>query len=81
MKPISAKGRALDTDEVRLVSDLRIMHAKVRELYVCVESLRRHHGQPDVLKYADIEALTHDIARADEIYQFFVSLADQAAAD
>jgi len=81
MKPASPDRRALDMDEVRLVSDLRVMHAKVRELFGCVESLRAHHHARDVLKYADAAVLAEDIIGADEIYQFFVALAEETAAD
>lgn len=80
MKSVPPNNRALDTEEVRLVSDLPVMHAKVRELYGCVESLRKHHAQRQVLKYADAEVLLSDIRRADEIYQFFVTLAEDIPA-
>lgn len=64
-------------EEVRLVSDLRVMHAKVMELFQAVATLRSRHNQDDVRKYADAELLAEDIARADEIYQFYVNLAEQ----
>lgn len=38
-------GRWLEIDEVRLVSDLRIMHAKVDELYLLVQNLKRRHDE------------------------------------
>lgn len=74
-------GKIADATCETAMSDLRIMHAKVMELYACVETLRRHHGRRDVLKYADSEVLTDDITRADKIYQFFVGLAEQTAVD
>ena len=69
--------RWLDVDEVRLVSDLRIMHAKVDELYHLVTNLKRRHGRSDIQKYADQPVLNEDIARVDEIYLWFVSLKDK----
>lgn len=69
-----ASGRWLDIDEVRLVSDLRIMHAKVDELYQIVSNLKRRHSGSDIHKYADQPVLNEDIARVDEIYLWFVSL-------
>lgn len=70
----SLRGRWLEVDEVRLVSDLRIMHSKVDELYHIVANLKRRHGAVDIQKYADQPVLNEDIARVDEIYLWFVSL-------
>lgn len=78
MKPIPPYGRALDLDEVRLVADLRVMHAKVMELYQSVATLRARHSPEDVRKYADAELLAQNISHADEIYQFYVGLAEQS---
>jgi hypothetical protein len=69
--------RWLDIDEIRLVSDLRIMHAKVDELYQLVTNLKRRHSGADIHKYADQPVLNEDIARVDEIYLWFVSLKEQ----
>lgn len=77
MNPAPPSHRALDMEEVRLVSDLRVMHAKVMELSRSVASLRARYSEDDVRKYADADLLAEDIARADEIYQFYVSLAEQ----
>ena len=71
-KPV--RGRALEIDEVRLVSDLRIMHSKVDELYQIVMNLKRRHRYAAIEKYADRDAMTDDIQRADEIYLWFVAL-------
>jgi len=71
------RGRWLDVDEVRLVSDLRIMHSKVDELYQIVANLKRRHGRSDVHRYADQPVLNEDIARVDEIYLWFVSLKEE----
>ncbi|MGC2111567.1 MAG: hypothetical protein WA655_18770 [Candidatus Korobacteraceae bacterium] len=73
-KPTEA--RWLDIDEVRLVSDLRIMHAKVDELYQIVSNLKRRHNGGDIHKYADHPLLNEDIARVDDIYGWFVGLKD-----
>lgn len=70
-------GRWLDIDEVRLVSDLRIMHSKVDELYQIVSNLKRRHSGSDIHKYADQPVLNEDIARVDEIYLWFINLKEQ----
>jgi len=72
-----AQDRWLDVDEVRLVSDLRIMHSKVDDLYHVVANLKRRHSGADIHKYADQPLLNEDIARVDEIYLWFVSLKEQ----
>lgn len=69
--------RYLDVDEVRLVSDLRIMHAKVDELYQIVTNLKRRHHEGAVHKYADQSVLTENISRVDDIYLWFVSLKEE----
>jgi len=71
------RDRWLDVDEVRLVSDLRIMHSKVDELYHMVANLKRRHPITDIRKYADQPVLNEDITRVDEIYLWFVSLKEQ----
>jgi hypothetical protein len=71
------ESRALQIDEVRLVSDLRIMHAKVDELYQIVNNLKRRHHEGDIHKYADQPVLTEDIEHVDDIYLWFVSLKDE----
>ena len=73
--PLGSRG--LDVDEVRLVSDLRIMHAKVDELYQVVINLKRRHNEESVHKYADQPVLNEDIERVDDIYLWFVSLKEQ----
>jgi len=70
-------NRWLDVDEVRLVSDLRIMHSKVDELHQIVANLKRRHSESDIHKYADQPVLTEDIAHVDEIYLWFVSLKEE----
>jgi hypothetical protein len=68
----------LNIDEVRLVSDLRIMHAKVDELFQIVSNLKRRHDESAVRRYADAPVLEEDIARVDQIYLWFVSLKEEA---
>jgi len=72
-----ADGRALTIDEVRLVSDLRIMHAKVDELFQIVSNLKRRHNESAVRLYADEPILEEDISRVDQIYLWFVSLKEE----
>jgi len=66
----------LTIDEVRLVADLRVMHAKVDELFQIVTNLKRRHHEAAVRKYADREVLDEDIRRVDEIYLWFVQMKD-----
>lgn len=69
--------RWLDMEEIRLVSDLRIMHSKVAELYQVVANLKRLHSGADIHKYADQPLLNEDIARVDDIYGWFVGLKEE----
>jgi hypothetical protein len=70
-------GRWLEISEVRLVSDLRIMHSKVDELFHIVANLKRRHDQRAIHKYADQPVLNEDIERVDSIYNWFVSLKEE----
>ena len=70
-------GRSLEIEEVRLVADLRVMHSKVDELYHLVRNLKRRHSEANIHKYADEAVLTEDIERADEIYNWFISLKEE----
>ena len=67
----------LDIEEIRLVSDLRIMHAKVDELYQIVLNLKQRHDESAVTDYADSPVLNRDIQRVDEIYVWFVKLKEE----
>lgn len=69
--------RWLDIEEVRLVADLRIMHAKVNELFELVDALKSRYDEPEIRKYADQPALDRDIARVDEIYLWFIRLKEE----
>ena len=73
--PSSQTG--LSIEEVRLVGDLRIMHAKVDELYQVVMNLQRRHNEESIHEYADQPVLSEDISRVDEIYLWFVKLKEQ----
>lgn len=73
----SGSGHPLTIDEVRLVSDLRIMHSKVDELFQIVSNLKRRHNETDVRLYADEPVLEEDISRVDQIYLWFVSLKEE----
>lgn len=74
----AVKNRWLDIDEVRLVSDLRVMHSKVDELYQVVTNLKRRHNHAAIHKYADGPVLAEDITRVDDIYMWFIQLKEQA---
>jgi hypothetical protein len=67
-------GAGLNIDEVRLVSDLRVMHSKVDELFNIVSNLKRRHNDSAIHNYADQQVLSEDITRVDEIYLWFVQL-------
>ncbi len=66
--------RGLGIEEVRLVSDLRVMHSKVDELYHVVSNLKRRHNDAAIHNYADEQVLAEDITRVDEIYLWFLQL-------
>jgi hypothetical protein len=68
------ENRWLTIDEVRLVSDLRIMHSKVTELFQVVNALKQRHPEEDIRKYADHVALEKDIHEVDTIYLWFLGL-------
>ena len=72
--PRVTPDRPLTIDEVRIVADLRIMHAKVDELFHIVQGLQSRYPQRDVHTYADKPLLAQDIQRVDEIYLWFVKL-------
>ena len=68
------EDRALTIDEIRIVSDLRIMHAKVDELFHLVTALKSRHDEAAIVKYADQPVLTEDVQKVDSIYLCFVKL-------
>ncbi len=67
----------VDIEEVRLIADLRIMHAKVHELFEIVSVLKRGREENFIRKYADHAMLEKDIQRVDEIYLWFVRLKEE----
>ncbi len=60
-----------------MLADLRIMHAKVDELFHVVLNLKRRHSEADIHKYADQPLLSEDIEHVDEIYLWFVKLKEE----
>jgi hypothetical protein len=64
-------------EEIRLISDLRIMHAKIDELYGIVEDLKRRHSEASIVEYADRQVLPDNISRVDEIYMWFVKVKEE----
>jgi hypothetical protein len=70
--------RWLTIEEVRTVSDLRVMHAKVDELYQIVTALKERYNESAIVKYADQPVLTKDVQRVDEIYLWFVRLKEES---
>lgn len=71
------EDRWLEVEEVRLVSDLRIMHSKVANLHQLVHFLKQHHDEAAIVSYADQPVLTADIQQIDEIYLWFVKLKEE----
>jgi hypothetical protein len=69
--------RSLDVEEVRLIGDLRIMHAKVDELHQIVMKLQQRHHEGDIHKYADQSVLVENIDRVDQIYLWFIKLKEE----
>ena len=78
--PQEVESHVLTIEEVRLVSDLRIMHAKVDEVYEIVKALRTRHDEAAIVRYADQPVLTEDIQKIDEIYLWFVKLKEESIA-
>lgn len=68
----------MTVEQVRLVADLRIMHAKVDELYQISKVLRIRHNERSVVEHADKAVLAEDIRKVDELYIWFVELKDEA---
>ena len=77
MKKAPENDSTLKLEEVRVVSDLRIMHSKVNELFHAVTTLKRRHSEAAIRKYSDKDALEEDIKRVDEIYLWFVAVKEQ----
>jgi len=73
----SLDDRYLKIDEILLVSDLRIMHSKVNELFQVVQTLKRRHPEMAIRRYSDHVALEEDIKRVDEIYLWFVGMKEE----
>lgn len=76
---MSKPGREpeLAVAQVRLIADLRIMHAKVHELFEIVTVLKRGHEESAIRKYADHVMLEKDIQRVDDIYLWFLSMKEE----
>ena len=75
--PRGQSNPALTIEEIRIIADLRIMHAKVDELYHVVQDLKRRHSENSIHAYSDKPLLAQDIQRVDEIYLWFVKLREQ----
>ena len=71
------EGRWLTIEEVRVVSDLRIMHAKVAELYDIVHTLRSRYSEAEIHAYSDPPLLSANIDHVDDIYLWFVKLREE----
>ena len=67
-------------EEMRIISDLRIMHAKVAELSQLVHGLKERHNESDIVKYSDQPVLTKDIQMVDAIYLWFVKVKEESIA-
>ena len=73
----SGSDRTPNIEEVRLIADLRIMHAKVFELFEIVSVIKRRHDESAIRVFADQTMLDQDIHRADEIYLWFLKLKEE----
>jgi len=73
MTKASDEGR-LDLEDVRMVADLRIMHAKVYELFEIVSVIKKRHDESAIRRCSDHAMLDQDIRRVDDIYLWFVRL-------
>ena len=76
--PDEFTGRPLRIDEIRLVADLRVMHAKVDDLYNLAKRLQERHDETDIVTYADKAVMAEDIHKVDELYLWFVKLKEMA---
>ena len=61
-------------DAVELQTDLRILHAKVGELFQIVQQVRKHFEVDQVLTTADTRQLAKNIDHMDEVYRWFADL-------
>ncbi len=61
-------------DGVELQTDLRILHAKVGELFQIVQQVKKHFDLDQVLTTADSRQLAKNIDRMDEVYRWFAGL-------
>ncbi len=75
--PVIIPANSLNIEEIRLIADLRIMHSKVNELHQLVKTLKQHHTEAAIHKYADKAVLMQDIDQVDEIYLWFVKLKEE----
>jgi len=73
----SSNEPGLNIDQVRLISDLRIMHAKVYELFEIVSVIKKRHDESSIRRFSDQSMLDQDIKRVDEIYLWFVRLKEE----
>lgn len=70
----SSEEPGLNIEHVRLISDLRIMHAKVYELFEIVSVIKKRHDEASIRRFSDHAMLDQDIKRVDEIYLWFIGL-------
>ncbi len=73
----SSNEPGLNIDQVRLISDLRIMHAKVYELFEIVSVIKKRHDEASIRRFSDHTMLDQDIKRVDEIYLWFIGLKEE----
>ena len=73
----SVHGRWLEIEEVRIIADLRVMHAKVNELHHMMGTLKDRYDESEIVRYSDQELLTHEIQQVDEIYLWFLKLKEE----
>jgi hypothetical protein len=75
IQPVS--GRWLEVEEVRLIADLRVMHAKVQELFFIIDGLRRRHSPEALALYFDEPVLVNDVRMVDDVYQWYLDLRER----
>src|SRR5438105_4657415 len=73
----SSNEPGLNIEQVRLISDLRIMHAKVYELFEIVSVIKKRHDEGSIRRFSDHTMLDQDIKRVDEIYLWFTGLKEE----
>lgn len=67
-------------EEIRIIADLRILHAKVFEVFQACNMLRSRHTEKRILQYADQAVVQDDIKKMQLLYQWFMRIQNEILA-